>query len=85
MNLKNLFGIKSKPALDPDAWHFRTNIMCNGCIAKITPVLDGAQGIKSWSVHLDNPDRVLSVWPDTITEEELLSLVRDAGFTIEWL
>lgn len=68
---------------DDGAWRFRTNIMCGGCIAKITPVLDGATGIESWSVALETPDRVLTVVPAGITEEELLQLVRGAGFTIE--
>ncbi len=64
-------------------WVFRTNIMCNGCIAKITPVLDNAEGIASWKVDLNTPDRLLTVVTDGITEEHLLSLVRGAGFTIE--
>lgn len=77
--------ISGKSAEDSSAWRFRTNIMCNGCIAKITPVLNGAAGIASWSVALDTPDRVLSVIPNGITEEEVLQLVRNAGFMIERL
>lgn len=65
------------------AWRFRTSIMCNGCIAKITPILDAAQGIASWHVALDTPDRVLTVVPDGIDENQLVKLVREAGFTIE--
>ncbi len=68
-----------------NAWQFRTNIMCNGCIAKITPVLDGAKGIASWRVDLDTPDRILTIVPDGIEPEEILALVRNAGFTIERL
>ena len=75
--------LTGKQAEDPNAWHFRTSIMCNGCIAKITPVLDGAEGIALWKVALDTPDRVLTVVPDGISEEELMALVRGAGFTIE--
>lgn len=85
MKLSNLFGKKNKPTLDPNAWHFRTSIMCNGCIEKITPVLNATPGIASWSVNLDTPDRVLSVFPDGISEEQLLAVVRKAGFTIERL
>lgn len=85
MKLSNLFGKKSKTALDPNAWHFSTSIMCNGCIAKITPVLDSAEGISSWQVALDTPERVLSVVPDGITKEQLIALVKGAGFNIEEL
>ncbi len=64
-------------------WVFRTNIMCNGCIAKVKPVLDHAEGVASWSVDLKSPDRLLTVVPNGITEEQLMNLVRNAGFTIE--
>lgn len=84
MSFKNFIArITGKEVDDAHAWRFRTSIMCNGCIAKITPVLDNAQGIASWKVNLDTADRVLTVVSEGITEEELLALVRDAGFTIE--
>ncbi len=86
MSWNNLFSKLTKKAVsDSEAWHFRTSIMCNGCIAKITPVLDAASGIASWSVDLQSTERRLTVIPDGITKEELMSLVRNAGFTIEVL
>lgn len=86
MSWNNLFSKLTKKAVsDSEAWHFRTSIMCNGCIAKITPILDAAQGITSWSVDLQSTERRLTVIPDGITKEELMSLVRNAGFTIEEL
>lgn len=75
--------ITGRSADDGNVWRFRTNIMCGGCIAKVSPVLDGAEGIASWSVALDTPDRVLTVVSAGITEEELLQAVRGAGFVIE--
>lgn len=86
MSFKNFINrITGKSVDDANAWRFRTSIMCNGCIAKITPVLDGAQGVVSWKVNLDSPDRVLTIVPDGITQEALMTLVREAGFTIERL
>lgn len=71
------------PAGKESEWVFRTNIMCNGCVAKIKPVLDNADGIASWRVDLENPYRLLTVVPNGITEERLIELVRGAGFEIE--
>ena len=80
----NIFEkLTGKPVEDPNAWRFRTSIMCNGCIAKVKPILDGTEGISSWKVNLDTPDRVLTVVSNGITEDELLALIRNAGFTIE--
>ena len=75
--------ITGKAVIATDAWQFRTSIMCNGCIAKITPILDAAQGVKSWSVDLKSSDRILTVVSEGITQDELMALVREAGFTIE--
>ncbi len=83
MSWNNFINKITGQSEETGAWRFRTSIMCNGCIAKITPVLDNAHGIASWKVDLSHPDRILSVVPNGISEEELLTLVRDAGFTIE--
>lgn len=40
---------------------FKTNIRCDGCIAKVKPYLDELKEVKSWSVDLGSPDRVLTV------------------------
>lgn len=81
MKWSNIFKKSSdKPA---QAWQFSTNIMCNGCIAKVQPILDQAEGIASWKVDLLNPHRILTIVPDGITEDQLLTLMRQAGFTIE--
>ena len=81
MKWSNIFKKSSdKPA---QAWQFSTNIMCNGCIAKVQPILDQAEGIASWKVDLSNPHRILTIVPDGITADQLLTLIRQAGFTIE--
>ena len=65
MKWSNIFKKSSdKPA---QAWQFSTNIMCNGCIAKVQPILDQAEGIASWKVDLSNPHRILTIVPDGIT------------------
>ena len=84
MKWSNIFDkLTGKATENANKWHFSTSIMCNGCIAKIKPVLDEAQGIASWEVNLSSPQRILTVVSNGITQEELLSLVRGAGFTIE--
>ena len=40
---------------------FKTNIKCTGCLGKVTPHLDSAEGVESWEVDLENPDRILTV------------------------
>lgn len=62
---------------------FKTNINCGGCVAKVTPALDGADGICDWKVDTNVADKILTVHSDGIPEEEVIKTVREAGFSIE--
>ncbi|WP_165041409.1 heavy-metal-associated domain-containing protein [Dysgonomonas sp. ZJ709] len=62
---------------------FKTNINCGGCIAKVTPDMDKAENLKSWSVETGNPNKVLTVVSNGITKQEIIDLVKSNGFDIE--
>ncbi len=64
---------------------FKTNINCGGCLAKVTPFLNNADGICHWDVDTANKDKILSVNSEGITEEEVIQKVQEAGFKIELL
>ncbi len=62
---------------------FKTNINCGGCIAKVTPFMDAADGISSWNVDTANKNKILTVVSDSITEDKIIETVKGAGFNIE--
>lgn len=64
---------------------FKTNINCDGCIAKVTPFLNEAKGICHWEVNTANKDKILTVQTDGITKEKIMQKVQEAGFKIELL
>ena len=64
---------------------FKTNINCGGCVAKVTPFLNDADGICHWEVDTANKDKILSVHSEGITEQEVMKKVQKAGFKIELL
>ena len=64
---------------------FKTNINCGGCVSKVTPFLNDAEGIEHWEVDTTTKDKVLSVDSDGITKEEVIQKVHEAGFKIELL
>lgn len=41
--------------------NFKTNIMCDACIKKVTPYLNQAAGENNWHVDTKNPKKILSV------------------------
>ncbi len=64
---------------------FKTNINCNGCVEKVTPFLNDADGICHWDVDTTNRDKILSVHSEGITEEDVIQKVQEAGYKIEIL
>ena len=64
---------------------FKTNINCSGCVAKVTPFLNEAEGICHWDVDTENKDKILSVHSEGITEQEIIQKVQEAGFKVELL
>ena len=59
---------------------FKTNIKCMGCVAKVTPELDGVAGAQQWEVDITTPDKVLTVITDALEAEEIVAAVEKAGF-----
>ncbi|MDP3148869.1 MAG: heavy-metal-associated domain-containing protein [Ignavibacteria bacterium] len=62
---------------------FKTNIKCNGCIATVTPFLNGEKQIEEWKVDLENPGRILSVKSEKLSAGSVIDLVKKAGYTAE--
>lgn len=63
-------------------YQFKTNINCGGCIAKVTPFLDGESQIKNWEVDTDNPNKILTVESESLSQIKIIELVQSAGFEI---
>ena len=62
---------------------FKTSINCNGCLSRVKPLLDARSDIKSWSVDIDNPDKILKVETETLSPSDVIEIIDDAGFEIE--
>jgi copper chaperone len=63
----------------------KTNIMCDACIAKVTPVLNEAIGENSWKVDISNPRKILSVNTEKLNEGDVIKAVEQAGYKAELL
>lgn len=62
---------------------FKTNINCGGCIKAVTPFLDKAEGVKSWQVDTNNPEKILTVEAEGADAQALKKVVEKAGFKAE--
>jgi copper chaperone CopZ len=61
---------------------FKTNIKCGGCVATVTPFLNGDENVEHWAVDLESADRVLKV-ETSHSPEEIQQLVKKAGYVAE--
>ncbi len=66
-------------------YQFKTNIMCGSCVAKITPHLNENDKIKNWTVDTQNPNKVLTIETDILSEENVKEVIQNAGFNAELL
>lgn len=66
-------------------YQFKTNINCGGCVASVTPHLNANTAIKSWEVDTANPQKVLTVETDTLSDEAVREIVNKAGYKAEKL
>jgi copper chaperone CopZ len=51
----------------------------------VKPFLDSNTEIKSWTVDLDNDDKILKVETETLKPSEIIDIVDNAGYEIEQL
>ncbi len=61
---------------------YKTNINCGGCIATVTPFLDKSESVERWSVDTDSKHRLLTVEGADLNKDEVVALVKSAGFEI---
>ncbi|HRG40971.1 MAG TPA: cation transporter [Saprospiraceae bacterium] len=67
------------------ALKFKTNINCSGCVEKVTPFLNEANGIDQWNVDTENKEKILTVHSESIDLNEVIYQVQSAGFNIEFI
>ncbi len=66
-------------------YQFKTNINCGGCVASVTPYLNANNEIKHWEVDTANPQKVLTVETDNLSDEMIREIVKKAGYKAEKL
>jgi copper chaperone len=79
--VKNLSIIQILQAMETAK--FKTNIKCSGCVAKVTPFLNETVGEDNWEVDVNNPEKILTVVKDGISEADVIKAVQEAGFKAE--
>lgn len=64
---------------------FKTNINCGSCVRAVTPHMNKLEGVTSWEVDTENPDKILEVKSDCLDATTVKETVEKAGFKAEQL
>ncbi|HTN45035.1 MAG TPA: hypothetical protein VL098_01720 [Flavipsychrobacter sp.] len=64
---------------------FKTNLNCGGCVSKVKPGLDDANGICEWNVDTADNDKILTVKSEGITADQVVAIIKSKGFKAELL
>lgn len=64
---------------------FKTNINCSACVAKVSPVLEGDEQVKSWKVDTEDPEKILTVEGEDIDVEDLVHALKKIGYRAEMI
>lgn len=62
---------------------FKTDIVCKYCVARVKPFLDKLDGVASWSVNTQTPDKILTIESSGATIEQITEAVENVGFSLE--
>jgi len=67
-------------------YQFKTNINCNNCVSTVTPYINEEFRIENWKVDTSHPDKILTLeTEEDLTQEEIINIVKNAGFEISTL
>lgn len=61
---------------------FKTSMKCGGCVSKVTPSLNGIDGIKTWKVDFTMPQSTLEVETDENIGQQVIDAVKKEGYNI---
>ena len=62
---------------------FKTNLECSNCEARVKPFLDKKEGVTSWQVDTDHPDKVLTVETESLEPKDIIKVIKRTGFVAE--
>jgi len=62
---------------------FKTNINCGSCVKAVTPHLNKLEGVSSWEVDTNNPEKILEVRTESLDAGTIKQTVEKAGFKAE--
>ncbi len=62
---------------------FSTTINCASCVRAVSPSLNAILGEGNWSVDTQNPNKILTVLQDNISQQFIIDTLIAVGYSCE--
>ena len=85
VHLNNMITTKTSAGTGLQVLVFRTNLRLKKDIRQISPVFNREAGILRWNIDTHDIDNVLRIETNRLTEENVIALVKGAGYCCEAL
>ena len=59
----------------------KTDLSCKHCVMKVEPVLTSVRGIVDYSVNLDHPDKLVTIWSEDANIQTVIAGFNAAGYS----
>ncbi len=70
---------------DTTIWIFKTNIRYKKDVQKLAPFFNQLSGVLRWNVAIDDRDKILRIESSKLKAGDIITLVRQKGFSCEEL
>lgn len=61
----------------------KTDLSCKHCVMKVEPVLKNIHGIADYSVNLEHPDRLVTIWSVNANIQTVIAGFKAVGYAAE--
>ncbi len=59
----------------------KTDLSCKHCVMKVEPVLKSVRGIADYSVNLEHPDKLVTIWSADANIQTVIAGFNAAGYS----
>lgn len=61
----------------------KTDLSCQHCVKKVEPVLKNIHGIVDYSVSLEHPDKLVTIWSEDANIQTVIAGFKAVGYSAE--
>lgn len=61
----------------------KTDLSCQHCVKKVAPILKNVHGIVDYSINLEHPDRLITIWSVNANIQTIIADFKTAGYSAQ--